>query len=72
MPGGRIGTNHGAQRRGDSAEATEGDAAAEITKLRTELAQLRGRLPDQSHVVKDVGFQSGRDSSPWSLPYDIP
>ena len=49
-------TNHEAPRRGDAAEATESDGAAEIAKLRAELDQLRGRLPDQSHVMKDVGY----------------
>ena len=53
---GWAGTNHEAQRRGDAAEANESDAAAEIAKLRAELEQLRGRLPDQSHVMKDVGY----------------
>jgi len=42
--------------RGDRAEATESDATAEIAKLRAELDQLRGRLPDQSHVMMDVGY----------------
>jgi hypothetical protein len=51
-----VGTIHEAQRRGDAAEATESDASAEIAKLRAELDQLRGRLPDHSHVMKDVGY----------------
>jgi hypothetical protein len=33
-----------------------GDAAAEIARLKAEMEQLRGRLPDQSHVMKDVGY----------------
>ena len=33
-----------------------GDAAAEIANLKAEIEQLRGRLPDQSHVMKDVGY----------------
>jgi hypothetical protein len=33
-----------------------GDAAAEIARLKAEIEQLRGRLPDQSHVMKDVGY----------------
>jgi hypothetical protein len=33
-----------------------GDDAAEITRLKAELEQLRSRLPDQSHVMKDVGY----------------
>ena len=33
-----------------------GDAAAEVARLKAEIEQLRGRLPDQSHVMKDVGY----------------
>src|ERR1700675_3529503 len=33
-----------------------GDAAAEIARLKAEIEQLQGRLPDQSHVMKDVGY----------------
>ncbi len=53
---GSVGTIPEAQRRGDAAEATDSDASAEIAKLRAELDQLRGRLPDHSHVMKDVGY----------------
>jgi hypothetical protein len=33
-----------------------GDAAAEIARLKAEIEHLRGRLPDQSHVMKDIGY----------------
>jgi hypothetical protein len=48
--------NDGAERRGEGVEASENDATAEIAKLRTELDQLRARLPDQAHVMMDVGY----------------
>lgn len=32
------------------------DANAEITRLRAELDQLKGRLPSQSHAMMDVGY----------------
>jgi hypothetical protein len=41
---------------GTNVAAQESGRAAEIAKLRAELDQLRGRLPDQSHVMKDVGY----------------
>src|SRR5713226_8862706 len=36
--------------------AQESSHEAEIAKLRAELEQLKARLPDQSHVMKDVGY----------------
>lgn len=39
-----------------AAGAQESGAASEIVRLRAELDQLRARLPDQSHVMKDVGY----------------
>jgi len=42
----------GAMGGGDAA----GDDAAEIARLKAEIEQLRERLPDQSHVMKDVGY----------------
>jgi len=44
---GPLVVTHAAEPTGD---------AAEIAKLRTELEQLRGRLPDQAHVMMDVGY----------------
>ena len=38
-----------------------GDVAAEIARLKAELEQLRGRLPDQSHVMKDVGCHTAAE-----------
>lgn len=38
------------------AGAQESSQAAEIARLMAELDQLRGHLPDQSHVMKDVGY----------------
>jgi len=38
------------------AAAQDAGQAAEIAKLRAELEELRGRVPDQSHVMKDVGY----------------
>jgi len=38
------------------APAQDNAQAAEIAKLRAEIEELRGRLPDQSHVMKDVGY----------------
>jgi hypothetical protein len=32
------------------------DANAEITRLRAEIDQLKGRLPSQSHAMMDVGY----------------
>jgi hypothetical protein len=33
-----------------------GDAAEEIAKLKVEIDQLKGRLPDQAHAMQDVGY----------------
>ena len=38
-----------------------GDVAADIARLKAELEQLRGRLPDQSHVMKDVGYHTAAE-----------
>jgi hypothetical protein len=53
---GWLSMNHAAEPAGETVGAREGSDAAEIAKLRAELDQLRGRLPDQSHVMKDVGY----------------
>jgi len=36
--------------------APESSPAVEIARLKADLEQLRGRLPDQSHVMKDVAY----------------
>ena len=53
---GWLSVNHAAEPAGETVGAREGSDAAEIAKLRAELDQLRGRLPDQSHVMKDVAY----------------
>jgi hypothetical protein len=32
------------------------DQAAEISRLKDEIERLKGMLPDQSHVMKDVAY----------------
>jgi hypothetical protein len=51
-----TGVNHAAEPAGGIVAAAGSGQAAEITTLRDEIEQLRGRLPDQSHVMKDVGY----------------
>jgi hypothetical protein len=53
---GWLGSNYTAEPTSDAPRAQEGSEAAEIAKLKAEIDQLRGRLPDQSHVMKDVGY----------------
>jgi hypothetical protein len=36
--------------------ATASDQAGEIARLRDEIERLKGMLPDQSHVMKDVAY----------------
>jgi hypothetical protein len=36
--------------------ATPADSAAGMAALRAEIDQLKGKLPDQSHAMKDVGY----------------
>ena len=38
------------------AMTSRADDDAEVAKLRSELEQLRGRLPSQSHAMMDVGY----------------
>ena len=52
---GVLGASRGARPAGRDALAPA-DAAADIAALRAEIEQLKGRLPDQSHVMKDVGY----------------
>jgi hypothetical protein len=51
-----TGVNHAAEPAGGIVAAVGSGQAAEITTRRDEIEQLRGRLPDQSHVMKDVGY----------------
>lgn len=48
-----LGVNHAA---GQMAPTRAGDDASETARLRAELEQLRARLPDQAHAMKDVGY----------------
>lgn len=44
-------------RTGEPAEqATSADQAAEIARLKDEIERLKGMVPDQSHVMKDVAY----------------
>ena len=46
----------GAQTPPGAAPAKTAEPAGEIAALRAELEVLKGRLPDQSHAMKDVGY----------------
>ncbi|SRR6266511_249733 len=45
-----------AQPQPSSAAVKSVDPANEVAALRAELEQLKGKLPDQSHAMKDVGY----------------
>lgn len=46
-----------AGRMAESADSGgAGDQAAEITRLKDEIERLKGLVPDQSHVMKDVAY----------------
>src|SRR5207302_8781672 len=47
----RAGTAHPA---GPVAPAAAGDLASEVTRLKGEIEGLKGLVPDQSHVMKDI------------------
>src|SRR5207244_9202664 len=47
----RAGT---AQPAGPVAPAAAGDLASEVTRLKGEIEGLKGLVPDQSHVMKDI------------------
>src|SRR5437867_13407589 len=49
----RAGT---AQPAGPAALAAAGDLASEVTKLKGEIEGLKGMVPDQSHVMKDIAY----------------
>src|SRR5438093_13629114 len=51
----RAGT---AQPAGPVAPAAAGDLASEVTKLKGETEGLKGIVPDQSHVMKDIAYHS--------------
>jgi len=48
-----IGT---AQPAGPPTTAAAGDQAAEVARLKDEIERLKGMVPDQSHVMKDVAY----------------
>jgi hypothetical protein len=55
--------NHAAEPAANTVTPPASDAAAEIaglkaeiTQLKGEIEQLKGRTPDQSYVMKDVGY----------------
>src|SRR5262245_9755402 len=45
-----------AQPQPGSTAAKPVDPTSELAALRAELEQLKGKVPDQSHVMKDVGY----------------
>jgi hypothetical protein len=52
---GWISVNPAAEPAGNPLTPPASDAAAKIVRLKAEIEQLKGRIPDQSHVMKDVG-----------------
>ena|SRR5437867_2484923 len=49
----RAGT---AQPAGPVAPVAAGDLASELTRLKGEIEGLKGLVPDQSHVMKDIAY----------------
>ena len=51
-----LGLNHAAESATVPPAAAKSGSLAEITMLRTEIDRLKGMVPDQSHVMKDVAY----------------